>query len=336
MKIAVFSTKPYDRKFLEAGNETFGHELTFLEPRLTLETCPLAAGFPAVCAFVNDELNSLVLEQLSEHGVRLIALRCAGFNNVDLHSASQFGITVVRVPAYSPYAVAEFTVGLILSVNRKLHRAYARVREGNFSLDGLLGFDLHGRTVGIIGTGKIGALTAKILSGFGCRLIGYDIHVNAEFESCGGSYVDLESLYRDSDIISLHCPLSPQTHHLINPSSIQQMKKGVMLINTSRGAIVDTNAVIDGLKSGKIGSMGMDVYEEEADLFFEDLSNHVMQDDRFARLLTFSNVLVTGHQAFFTQDALKQIADITLSNVSDIEAGRTCPNKLNAEELTGK
>lgn len=336
MRTAVFSTKSYDRQFLQAANAQFQHELHFFEPKLTLETAPLARGFEAVCVFVNDQLDAEVLGQLSENGVRLVALRSAGFNNVDLVAADRLDLTVVRVPAYSPHAVAEFTVGLILSVNRKVHRAYARVREGNFALHGLLGFDLHGKTAGIIGTGKIGTLVAKILMGFGCRIVAYDQKPNAECEQFGAEYVTLEQLYRRSDLISLHCPLVPETHHMIDTDAINAMKRGVMLVNTSRGAVIDTAAVIEGLKSGKIGSLAIDVYEEEGDLFFEDLSDRVIQDDIFARLLTFPNVLATGHQAFFTREALEAIAYTTLSNVADIEAGRKCPNCVGPEMLVGK
>jgi len=268
------------------------------------------------------------LKAIAAGGTKLIALRCAGFNNIDLAVAKELGITVVRVPAYSPYAVAEHTVGLILTLNRKFHRAYARVREGNFSLDGLLGFDLHDRTVGIIGTGRIGAITAQILHGFGCQILAYDKYPNPDCKAIA-LYVDLPELFNKSDIISLHCPLTPETHHLINAEAIAQMKQNVMLINTSRGALIDTEAVITGLKSGKVGYLGLDVYEQEADLFFEDLSNTVIQDDVFERLLTFPNVVITGHQAFFTEDALRNIAETTLTNISDFERGNTCLNILN-------
>ena len=332
MKVAVFSTKPYDRRFLEAANADYGHELVFFEPRLTCDTAVLAAKFPAVCAFVNDQLDEKTLKCLAEQGIRLIALRSAGFNNVDLKAASDLGMTVVRVPAYSPYAVAEHTIGLILTLNRKIHRAYIRVREGNFSLDGLLGFDLHGRTVGIIGTGKIGVIVGQILKGFGCQLLAYDVYRNPECEALGAKYVELPELFTASDIVTLHCPLIPETYHLINAQAVEQMKQGVMLINTSRGALIDTQAVIDGLKSRKIGYLGLDVYEQESDLFFEDLSEDVIQDDVFERLLTFPNVLITGHQAFFTENALKKIAQTTLSNITDFELGRPCSNMVSVEQ----
>ncbi len=331
MKVAVFSSKPYDQKFLEKSNQN-QHELTFFEPRLTLETASLAVGFNTICVFVNDQLDAKTLEKLAQGGTKLIALRCAGFNNIDLKKASELGIIIVRVPAYSPYSVAEHTVGLILTLNRKLHRAYYRVRDGNFSLDGLLGFDLNKRTVGIIGTGKIGVIVAKILTGFGCKILGYDLYPNPEFKTMGGEYVPLQKLVKQSDIISLHCPLTPETYHIINPETINNAKDGVMLVNTSRGALIDTKAVIKGLKSEKIGSLALDVYEQEADLFFEDLSNEIIQDDTFQRLLTFPNVLITGHQAFFTQEALTNIADTTISNITDFEQGNTCTNEVKLEK----
>jgi D-lactate dehydrogenase len=331
MKVAVFSTKAYDRRFLEAANADRRHELVFFEARLTADTAVLATGFPAVCAFVNDQLDEKTLKALSEQEIRLIALRSAGFNHVDLTAATELGLTIVRVPAYSPYAVAEHAIGLILTLNRKIHRAYNRVREGNFSLDGLLGFDLHGKTVGIVGTGKIGVIVAQILKGFGCQLLTYDLYPNPECEALGAKYVELPELFAASDIITLHCPLTPETYHLINDQALEQMKPGVMLINTSRGALVDTEAVIGALKSRKIGYLGLDVYEQESDLFFEDLSEEVIQDDVFQRLLTFPNVLITGHQAFFTENALKNIAETTLSNITDIEQGRPCPNQISSD-----
>ena len=321
MKVAFFSTKPYDQIFFDAANVAYGHELVFFEPRLTAKTSVLAANFPAVCVFVNDELNSPVLTTLAAQGTRLIALRCAGFNNVDLAAAKNLGLTVVRVPVYSPYAVAEHTVGLMLTLNRKFHRAFNRIREGNFALEGLLGFDLHGQTVGIIGTGKIGQIVAQILKGFGCQLLAYDIYPNAECEALGARYVTLPELFRQADIITLHCPLTPENYHLINADALSQMKPGVMLINTSRGALIDTHAVIEALKSSQVGYLGLDVYEEESDLFFEDLSGQVIQDDVFARLLIFPNVLITGHQAFFTRNALQRIAEVTLTNISNFEQG---------------
>ncbi|HEY9431909.1 MAG TPA: 2-hydroxyacid dehydrogenase [Blastocatellia bacterium] len=333
MRVAVFSTKNYDRMYLEAANATCGHELVFFEPRLTEETTALAAQFPAVCVFVNDQLGAAVLNKLAGKGTRLIALRSAGFNNVDLIAARDLGLTVVRVPAYSPYAVAEHAVGLILTLNRKIHRAYARVREGNFSLDGLLGFDLHGRTVGVIGTGKIGAVVARIMNGFGCQLLAYDPFPNPDCERLGVRYVSLQSLFTASDIVTLHCPLTPETHHLIDDQALGQMKSGAMLINTGRGALIDTQAVIEALKSGRIGYLALDVYEEEADLFFEDLSDKVIRDDVFARLLTFPNVVITGHQGFFTEEALKNIAETTLANITAFEQGRGAMHEVSAERI---
>ncbi len=335
MRVAVFSTKPYDRTFFDRANAQFGHDLVYYEPHLNQETVSLAAGFPAVCVFVNDTLNAPVLEHLARGGTKVVALRCAGFNNVELPTAERLGIKVVRVPAYSPHAVAEYTVGLILALNRKLHRAYARVREGNFSLDGLLGFDLHGRTVGIVGTGQIGKVVAQIMAGFGCRLLGYDVHQNEECRKLGLTYVSLEELLGQSDIVTLHCPLTPETWHLINPRTIQLMKPGAMLINTSRGAVIDTKAVIEALKSGQIGQLGIDVYEEEGDYFFENLSERVIADDVLSRLFTFPNVLVTGHQAFFTLEALTAIAETTLQNLQQIETTGVSPNQVTTDQVSG-
>jgi D-lactate dehydrogenase len=333
MKVAVFSTKPYDREFLAAANDEFSHELVFFEPRLNWQTCPLAAGFPAVCAFVNDQLDAHVLVTLAKQSTRLIAMRCAGFNNVDLRIADEMGLTVVRVPAYSPHAVAEHTVGLMLALNRRLYKAYNRVREGNFALEGLLGFEFHGLNVGVIGTGKIGALVARIMRGFGCEVLAYDVAQNAEIQACGASYVKLDELLARSDVITLHCPLVPETYHLIGGSALAKVKRGVMIVNTSRGALIDTREVVRALKSGIIGSLGMDVYEEEADLFFQDLSDRVIQDDTFSRMLTFPNVLITGHQAFFTRNALAAIARETLSSVAAFEKGETPPGRITAERV---
>jgi len=327
MRVAVFSTKNYDREFLQPAAEKVGHELTFFEPRLTAQTAVLAKAFPAICSFVNDGLAAPVVEALAAGGTRFVALRCAGFNQVDLESCRRFGFRVARVPAYSPYAVAEHAVGMILALNRKFHKAYNRVREGNFSIDGLLGFDMHGKKVGLVGTGKIGAAVARIIAGFGCKLLFYDVVQNDECKSLG-HYVSAEELLSESDIITLHCPLTRETHHMINKGVIERMKPGVMLINTSRGALVDTRAVIDGLKSGKIGHLGLDVYEEEADLFFEDLSGRVIQDDVFMRLMTFPNVLITSHQAFFTATALEEIARVTMDNLTAFERGEPGPNEL--------
>lgn len=327
MKVAVFSTKPYDERFLREANQEFGHDLHFFETHLNENTVQVAAGFPAVCVFANDTLNRAVLKTLSCQGTRLVALRCAGYNNVDLAAARDFGITVVRVPSYSPYSVAEHTVGMILSLNRKYHKAYNRVREGNFTIDGLLGFDLHGKTVGVIGTGRIGEVVANILGkGFGCRVLAFDPSPCLAYEERGVQYAELEDLYRASDIITLHCPLTSQTHHLIDEEAISMMKPGVMLVNTSRGAVIDTRAVIKGLKSGQIGALGLDVYEEETDIFFEDFSNTGISDDVFARLLTFPNVIITAHQAFFTKEALQNIAHTTLANIAKVDQDVCCPN----------
>ena len=328
MKLAVFSTKPYDRAFLIEANRSRRHEIVFFEPRLSLETSPLAKGFPAVCVFVNDKLDAGVLSALANQGTKLIALRCSGFNNVDLNSAEKLGLAVTRVPAYSPHAVAEHAVALVLALNRKICRSYARIREGNFSLDGLLGFELNDRAVGVIGTGKIGEIFSRIMSGFGCKILAYDPLTNPECVRAGVKYVSIESLYQEADILSLHCPLLPSTHHVIDAKTLKQMKKGVMLINTGRGALIDTRAVIEALKSGKIGYLGLDVYEEEADLFFEDLSNRVIQDDVFSRLLTFHNVIITGHQAFFTENALRAISETTLHNISEFQNGKPCINEV--------
>ena len=334
MHIAVFSAKPYDLRFLNAANLKYGHTLEFFKPLLEPATAKLAAGFSGVCVFVNDQLHRDVLSVLESQGTRLIALRCAGFNNVDLPAAHDLKITVVRVPAYSPYAVAEHAVALMLELNRKLHRAYNRVRDGNFSLDGLLGFDMNGKTVGVIGTGKIGQIFCKIMSGFGVTILAYDPFPNPAVHAFGVRYVSLDELLTQSDVISLHTPLTPETNHLINAKTLAQMKRGVMLINTSRGALIDTPSTIEALKSGQLGYLGLDVYEEEGDLFFEDLSGTVLQDDVFARLLTFPNVVITGHQAFFTQNALENIADTTLSNITAFEKGLPLANEVRAERNT--
>ena len=328
MRIAVFSTRSYDRDFLTAADEPHGHELVFFEPRLTPDTAQLAAGSQAVCVFVNDQADRAVLERLASEGVRLVALRSAGFNNVDVAAANQLGLTVVRVPAYSPHAVAEHTVALMLALNRRIYRAFSRVRDGNFSLDGLLGFDLHDRTVGIVGTGVIGATVADILHGFGCRLLATDPFPNEQVRELGAEYVELPALLAESDVVTLHLPLTAETTHLVDWPAIKAMKRGVMLINTSRGGLVDTRAVIAGLKSGQIGYLGLDVYEEETDLFFYDRSGQIIQDDVFSRLTTFPNVIVTAHQGYFTVEALEQIAATTLQNVTDFEQGRPLVNEV--------
>lgn len=333
MKVAVFSTQQYDRDFLSAANAAHGHELVFFEARLCAETCQIAAGFAAVCVFVNDTLDAAVLHRLAEQGTRLIVLRCAGFNNVDIAAAQACNVRVVRVPAYSPHSVAEHSVALMLTLSRNTHRAYNRVRDGNFALQGLLGFELRGRTVGIIGTGRIGVATAEILRGFGCTLLAHDPMQNPAMTALGASYVTLDELYQRSHIITLHCPLNQQTHHLIDAAALAKMQRGVMLINTSRGAVIDTSAVLTALKSAQIGHLGLDVYEQEGDLFFRDLSNRVIQDDVFERLLTFPNVLITGHQGFFTDTALNNIASTTLDNIRMFEREGRCQNEVTTELL---
>ncbi len=321
MRIAVFSAKPYDRLFLDAANEKHRHDLVYFDAHLNEDTVELAKGFLGVCPFVNDHLTAQVLRALSGFGIEVILLRSAGYNNVDLQAAAAAGITVTRVPAYSPHAVAEHAMALILTLNRKLHRAWARVREGNFALDGLLGFDLYGKTVGVIGTGRIGSVFARIAAGFGCRILANDPQANPDLRGAGVRYVDFHELLESSDIISLHAPLTPDTHHLIDDAAIKRMKPGVFLVNTSRGAVVDSAALIRGLKKGRVGGVALDVYEEEADLFFEDLSASMIQDDVFARLLTFPNGLVTGHQGFFTREALEAVAETTLSNATAFGQG---------------
>ncbi len=331
MKVAVYSTKPHDEAFLSNANSNFGHQLHFFKTRLTPETMQAATGYPCVCVFVNDVLDESVLRTLKEQGTELIALRCAGFNNVDLHAAAALGIKIVRVPAYSPYSVAEHTLALILSLSRHTHKAYNRVRDGNFSLKGLLGVELHGLTVGIIGTGNIGAIVSRILAGFGCRILAYDIKPNPKCLEEGVAYVDLPDLYSESDIVTLHCPLNKETYHLIDNEAFAQMKDGVMLINTGRGAIIDTKAAIVAIKSGKLGHLGLDVYEQEGDLFFEDLSDKIIDDDVFVRLLTFPNVIVTGHQGFFTKNALQNIAETTLRNIQDYADRKPLKNQVNPD-----
>ena len=321
MKVAVFSTKNYDREFLGSANAS-RHELHFFEPHLREQTATLAEGFDAVCVFVNDTVDALVVAKLADLGVRLIALRCAGYNNVDLAAVRKHGLTVVRVPGYSPYAVAEHTIGLMLALNRKLQRAYNRVREGNFALGGLLGFDMHGKTAGVIGTGEIGSLTARILIGFGCEVLAFDLVENENCRALGVRYVKLDDLLSQSHVITLHCPLTAENKHMINAGALQKMRGGVMLINTSRGALIDTLAVIKALKSGKIGYLGLDVYEEEEQIFFEDRSGLIIPDDLFARLLTFPNVIITGHQAFFTREALENISATTIDNITKFQRGQ--------------
>ena len=321
MKTALFSAKPYDRTYFDRYTAEFGQEITYFENRLDLQSVPLAHKYEAVCAFVNDQLDRQILTLLAENGTKLIALRCAGYNNVDIEAAQELGLSVVRVPAYSPHAVAEHAVALILTLNRKIHKAYNRVREGNFALDRLEGFDLYKKTVGVIGTGKIGQVFATIMQGFGCRVLAYDPYPNEALQKQGVAYGPIEELLRDSDIVSLHCPLTPENHHLINTETLHQMKDGVMLINTSRGALIDTKAILHALKHRKVGYLGIDVYEQETDFFFQDLSEEIITDDTLMRLIGFPNVLITSHQGFFTEEALTQIARITLANLSAYERG---------------
>ncbi|MEO0453558.1 MAG: 2-hydroxyacid dehydrogenase [Verrucomicrobiota bacterium] len=326
MKIAVFSSKSYDRRFLASAMDGKEMDCTFFEPRLTVETAPLARDHDVVCAFVHDIVSAEVIDVFHSFGIKLLALRCAGFNNVDLKAAAEAGMTVMRVPAYSPYAVAEHACGMILELNRKYYRAYNRIRENNFSLEGLVGFDLHGKTVGVIGTGIIGECFIRIMQGFGCHVLAHDVYEKEELKKNGVKYVPLEDVFAQSDIISLHCPLLESTKHLIRAETITQLKKGVMLINTSRGGLIDTPAAIDGIKSGIIGHLGLDVYEEEEGVFFEDLSSEVIIDDNLMRLTTFPNVLITSHQAFFTKEALMNIAETTVKNILDFQSGADSDN----------
>lgn len=331
MKIAMFSSKSYDRKFFNKINADFDFEIQYLDNRLDKNTTKLAEGYDVVCVFVNDKLDREVIAQLAKNGIKLIALRAAGFNNVDLEAADRQRIKVVRVPAYSPNAVAEHAVGLILTLNRKIHKAYNRVREGNFSLERLTGFDMKGKTVGVVGTGNIGRVFCQIVMGFGCRVIAYDKYPSDECRERGIEYVELNELFNKSDIISLHCPLTPETCHLIDSKAIEKMKDGVMLINTSRGKLINHTDVIKGLKSKRIGYLGIDVYEQEEKLFFKDLSERVIRDDVISRLMTFPNVLITSHQAFFTENALNEIATTTLQNVKDFEQNKELKNEVNIE-----
>jgi D-lactate dehydrogenase len=334
MKIAFFSTQPYDKDYFERYNTQ--HEILFFEARLNEQTTNLASGCNAVCAFVNDQLNASVLNSLKEIGIKIVAQRCAGFNNVDLITASKNDMTVVRVPAYSPHAVAEHALALIMALNRKTHKAYNRVREGNFSLDRLTGFDLYGKTVGVIGTGKIGECFARIMHGLGCKVVAFDIHINKELEAFGIKYISLQQLLEQSNIVSLHCPLTEQTKHLINKDTLEIMKMGAMLINTSRGALVDTIAVINALKKGKLGYLGLDVYEQEEKLFFHDLNENIITDDVLVRLLGFPNVLITSHQGFLTDEALTQIAIETLQNITDFEQHKPLKNKVSVPLISSK
>jgi D-lactate dehydrogenase len=328
MKVAFFSTKSYDKEYFNRFNIDNLHELTFFEVPLNRQTASLTDGFEAVCVFVNDTLDQETIKIIHANGIKLIALRCAGFNNVDLKAAKDHQIKVARVPAYSPQSVAEHATALILTLNRKTHKAYNRVREGNFSIENLTGFNLFGKTIGVIGTGLIGASFCRIMLGFGCKVLAYDVKESEALTAQGVQYKSLDEILIQSDIISLHCPLNPETAHLINEEAIGRMKSGVMLINTSRGALINAQDAIEGLKTGKIGYLGIDVYEQEADLFFQDLSESVIQDDVIARLISFPNVLITGHLGFFTKEALEEISMITLNNMLDFEKGKELVNEV--------
>ncbi|WP_064605160.1 2-hydroxyacid dehydrogenase [Photobacterium sp. J15] len=328
MKVAVFSSKKYDQKSFELINNSYQHELVFFEFRLTKQTVKMAQGFDAICAFVNDDLSRPVLEELAANNVRLIAMRCAGFDKVDLDAAKSLGIQVVRVPAYSPEAIAEHTLGLMMSLNRKIHRAYQRTRDANFSLEGLTGFNFHGKTVGVIGTGKIGIATIRILKGFGMNVLAYDPYENPLAVELGVTYASLDEIYQQADVITLHCPMTEENHHMLNADAFDKMRNGVMIINTSRGELLNSKDAIEALKNGKIGSLGIDVYENEQDLFFEDKSNDVIKDDVFRRLSACHNVLFTGHQAFLTEEALGNIADTTLKNIALFSADENSGNEL--------
>jgi len=322
MKITFFSTKPYDKDFFEKGNAGFGFEFIFFETHLGPHIVQAVKPTDAICVFVNDKVTKEVIEVLAQKGVKVIALRCAGFNNVDLEAAKANNIHVCRVPAYSPEAVAEHALAMIMTLNRKTHKAYNRVREQNFSLHGLLGFTMKGKTVGVIGTGHIGAAFCNIMQGMGCNVIAYDVNQNPQLIQKGLKYLSLNEVLQQSDIISLHCPLMPQTHHLINQKTLALMKKGAMLINTSRGGLIDTPAVIEALKDQHLGYLGIDVYEQEEKIFFRDLSENIIADDTLQLLMSFPNVLVTAHQAFFTKEALEQITEVTLNNISSLMNGK--------------
>ena len=328
MRIAFFDTKPYDRDFFDKYGEMNDISFKYYETKLNEDTVGLANGSDGVCVFVNDTVNAAVIDKLTEMGIKIVALRCAGFNNVDMKHA--YGkIHVFRVPAYSPYAVAEHAIALLLTSIRRIHKAYIRSRDFNFSLSGLTGFDLHGKTVGVIGTGKIGRVFVDICRGFGMKVLAYDIFPAKEFDN-GDTvrYVNMDELLANSDIISLHCPLTEDTYHLIDKNAIDKCKKGVVIINTSRGALVDTDALLEGIKTRKIGAACLDVYEEESDLFFEDNSGHIMEDDTLARLISMPNVIVTSHQAFLTREALENIAQTTVNNIVEFTKNNQCPNEL--------
>ncbi len=328
MKIGFFSAKRYDMQHFNRTNQAFGAQIEYFDVRLCMQTVKLAYGFEVICAFVNDELNDEVLTELAANGTRIIAMRCAGFNNVDLDAAKRLGMNVVNVPAYSPESVAEHTVALMLTLNRKIHKAYQRTRDANFSLEGLVGFNMFGKTVGVVGTGKIGIATIKVLLGFSCKVLAFDPYPNPQVEALGARYVTLDEMYQQSDIISLHCPLTAENRHLLNADSFAKMKPGMMVINTSRGGLLNAIDAMEALKLGQIGSLGLDVYENEKELFFEDKSNEVIQDDVFRRLSACHNVIFTGHQAFLTEEALGAIAHTTLSNVQKLLSGERSGNEL--------
>ncbi|WP_339925468.1 2-hydroxyacid dehydrogenase [uncultured Cyclobacterium sp.] len=328
MKIAVFSTKSYDQEYFEKYSNRNAYTFSFFETVLNKSTANLSAGFDVICAFVNDQVDKDTIEILAKNGVKLIAMRCAGFNNVDLQSAKDHGIKVVRVPAYSPEAVAEHSVALIQTLNRKTHKAYNRVREGNFSLKNLIGFNLHGKTVGVLGTGQIGIAFCRIMKGFGCKVLAYDIKESEELVAMGVQYLPIDEVFKQANILSLHCPLTPETKHMVNKSSLAKMKDGVMIINTSRGALINTADAIDGLVEKKIGYLGIDVYEQEEKLFFEDLSESIIPDDYILRLNSFPNVLITSHQAYFTKEAMDQITLITLDNIHAFEKNEKLENEV--------
>ncbi|MBN1768070.1 MAG: 2-hydroxyacid dehydrogenase [Prolixibacteraceae bacterium] len=328
MKLALFSTKSYDKEYFERFKPQNKVEVRYFKASLNEDTTELAKGYDAVCVFVNDEINRPVLEHLKEQGTKVVALRCAGFNNVDLDAADELGIKVVRVPAYSPNAVAEHATALILTLNRKTHKAYNRIREGNFSLERLTGFNLHRKTVGVVGTGKIGKAFCEIMLGFGANVLAHDLYPDEELKNMGIKYTSLDELFGQSDIISLHCPLTPETKHMINKESFKKMKDGVMIINTSRGALIDTKAAIKALKKRKLGYLGIDVYEQEENLFFHDHSENIIEDEVIMRLISFPNVLITSHQAFFTSEALEQITSTTYQNILDFEMGKELKNEV--------
>jgi len=328
ISISLFDAKPYDIEFFNEANKKYNFNIKYFNNRFNADTAPLAKGFDTACLFVNDIVTKDSVGTLVKNGIKLIALRSAGYNNIDLKSVYR-KIHVVRVPAYSPYAVAEHTVGLMLSLNRKIHRAYYRTRDSNFKINGLLGFDMNGKTAGVIGTGKIGRVLIGILKGFNMNILAYDPFPDQEFaEKMGFKYAGLDEVYKKSDIISLHCPLTRETVHLIDKNAMSKMKTGVMIINTGRGRLIDTKALITALKSGKIGYAGLDVYEEESEYFFEDFSSKILSDDVLARLLNFNNVLITSHQAFFTKEALTNIAETTLSNIAAYFIGNKLVNEI--------